>query len=415
MTRHLAALALILTAGAALPAGDWPGWRGPNGDGVSGDKNVPLRWGPGQNVTWKVEVPGVGHSSPVVTGDRVLLTAFLSKDNARVLLCYDRRDGKRLWQKTVLTAQAETRHASNTPASSTPVTDGRSVWTTFLDGDKVVTTCHDLSGKQLWQKGIGGFDSRHGFCGSPALHKGLVIINGDSDGDAFLAGLDARTGEVRWRVARPNKVRSFSAPLFIDVGKRRLMVLAGSKSVAAYDPATGKQVWVVDTQTEKFVATVAHAGGVVLATGTSPKQTLIGIDPRGAGNVTKTHVLWSGGKVAAYVPSPVGVGSSFFVVTDAGVGSLLDATTGKPAWTHRLGSKHIASPLLVNGRVYCLAADGEMFVLKAGEKCEVLARNTIGEDCHATPAVSEGQLFIRGVKHMWCIGARQSSPPGPAR
>lgn len=404
MTRSLLGMALGLAAAGTLAAGDWPGWRGPNGDGVVADPAVPLAWSATENVRWKVPVPGVGHSSPVVSNGRVFLTSYLPDTNDRVLLAFDRADGKLAWQKTVLTAPPEAMHKGNTPASSTPVADGRHVWTTFLDGSRVAVACHDFAGTAVWLKRFDGFDSKHGFCGTPVLFEDLVVVNGDSDGDAFVAGLDKATGGTVWRTPRPNKVRSFSTPLFVDAGGRRQMVLAGSKSVAAFDPRTGRQVWVADSPTDKFVATVAHADGVVFATGTSPAATLVGIRPDGAGNVTKTHVLWTGTKGAAYVPSPLGWGSRFFVVSDGGVASLLDARTGKALWAERLGRQHDPSPLLVNGLVYALANDGTTFVVKPGDEFELVGRNRLGEECHATPAVSDGQVFVRSVRHLWCIG-----------
>jgi outer membrane protein assembly factor BamB len=301
-------------------------------------------------------------------------------------------------------------HKNNTPASSTPASDGLHVWVTFLDGEKIVVACHDFSGKQIWLKTFGGFVSQHGFCGTPVLFEDLVIVNGDSDGDAFLAGLDKMTGETRWRTERPNRTRSFSTPLFLEVSGKTRMVLAGSKSVAMFEPKTGKQVWVADTATEKFVATPAFADGVVCATGTSPANTLVGIKPDGTGNVTKTHVLWSDTRGAAYVPSPLGFGKHFFVLSDAGIATLLEAKTGKVVWSERLGSRlHRSSPLLINDLIFCLADDGQMFVLKAGPEFEVVAKNAIGQECHATPAVSDGQLFIRSATHLWCIGRKAAA------
>ena len=186
------------------------------------------------------------------------------------------------------------------------------------------------------------------------------------------------------------------------------MVLAGSKSVAAFDPRTGKQLWVADSATDKFVATVAFADGVIFATGTSPNETLVGVRPTGAGNVTRTHVLWSGKRGAAYVPSPLGFGKRFFVLSDTGIATLLEAATGKPIWSERLGSRlHHSSPLLVNNLIYCLSDNGTTYVLKSDDEFEVVAKNALGEECHATPAVSDGQLFIRSTTSLWCIGGKR--------
>jgi outer membrane protein assembly factor BamB len=397
--------ALAIALCSTLRAADWPVWRGPKGDGIVTDAAVPRKWSAIENVVWKVPVPGVGHSSPIVSSGRVFLTSFLSDSTDRVLLCFDRESGKLLWQKTVLTSAAEKMHKNNTPASSTPASDGTHVWVTFLDGDKIAVACYDFEGKQVWVKSFDGFASQHGFCGTPVLFENLVIVNGDSDGDAFIAGLDKKTGETKWKAERPNRVRSFSVPLFIEAKGKPQMVLAGSKSIASFEPKTGKQLWVVDSPTDKFVATVAHTRGIVCATGTSPNHTVVGIDPTGSGNVTKTHVKWSDTKGAAYVPSPLGFDNYFFIVSDAGIATLLDARTGKQVWSERLGSRlHHASPLLVNGLIYCLAEDGTTYIIKPGEELDVVEKNALKEECHATPAVSNGQLFIRSTTHLWCIG-----------
>ncbi|WP_439624518.1 outer membrane protein assembly factor BamB family protein [Gemmata sp.] len=407
MTRFILGLSLTFALAPALAAADWPVWRGPKGDGVVTDPGVPTRWSATENVLWKVPVPGVGHSSPVVSNGRVFLTSFDPETNDRLLLCFDRTGGKLLWKQVVLTAAPEKMHKGNTPASATPASDAEHVWAAFVDGDKVTVACYGRDGKRAWLKAFDGFASPHGFCGSPVLHGDLLIVNGDSDGDAFLAALDKRTGEQRWKVERPNRTRSFSVPLFIEVAGKTQMVLAGSKSVAGFDPADGKQLWVADSPTDKFVATVAFGQGLVFATGTSPTSTLVAIDPTGTGNVTRTHAKWSDTRTASYVPSPLAFGDRLFVVSDSGVATLLEARTGKKVWSERLGSRlHHASPLLINGLIHCPADDGTTYVLGAGDEFEVVAKNVLGEGCHATPAVSGGHLFVRTTGHLWCLGAR---------
>jgi outer membrane protein assembly factor BamB len=401
----LSSLTLALAATLAAEGGEWPVWRGPKGDGIVNDTAVPTKWSATENVVWKVAVPGVGHSSPVVSNGRVFLTSFDPSTKERLMLCFDRASGKLLWKKAVLTAAPELMHKNNTPASSTPAADSAHVWAAFLDGTKVAVACYSFAGERVWLKAFDGFDSRHGFCGSSVLFGDLVIVNGDSDGEAFLAALDKKSGETKWKVERPNRVRSFSVPLFIKVNGKPQMVLAGSKSVAGYDPHTGKQLWVVDSATDKFVATVAFDCGLVFATGTSPKTTLAAIDPTGSGNVTKTHVRWLDTKVGAYVPSPLAFDGKLFVLSDAGLATLLDAKTGKHVFSERLGSRlHHASPLLVNGLIYCLADNGTTYVIRPGDDLDVVAMNALGEECHATPAVSNGQLLVRTSAHLWCIG-----------
>lgn len=408
MTRLINASILALSLlTASSTAADWPVWRGPKGDGVVTDKAIPVKWSATENVLWKVPVPGSGQSSPIVSAGRIFLTSFDAGTNDRLLLCFNQDDGKLLWKRTVLTAAPEKMHKQNSPASSTAAADGSSVWVTFLDGDKIAVACYDFAGKQVWLKAFEGFVCSHGFCGTPVLYGDLLIVNGDSDGDAFLAALDKGTGETCWKIERPNRTRSFSVPLFIEVEKQQQMVLAGSKSIAAFEPKTGKQLWVSDSATDKFVATVAFTDGTIFATGTSPKPTLVGIDPTGTGNVTKSHVRWSDTKGGSYVPSPLGIGKHFFVVTDTGIATLYVARTGKVIWSERLGSRlHHASPLLINDLIYCAADDGTTYVLKSGDEFEVVAKNTLGEECHATPAVVDGRLYIRTAAHLWCIGEK---------
>jgi outer membrane protein assembly factor BamB len=387
-----------------LGAADWPAFRGPAGNGTSDDANVPLRWSETDNVCWKVPVPGRGHSSPIIWGDRIFLNTCLTETQERVLHCFDRRDGRLVWQRKVVTAPIEQMHDNNTAASSTPVADGQHVWVTFLDAPKVIVACFDIDGQLAWKRAVGGYEAEHGFASSPVLHGDLLIVNGDSDGDAFLTALDKRTGAERWRVVRPNRTRSFSTPIFIDAAGRRQMVLSGSKSIASYDPASGRQYWVVDSTTDKFVATPAYADGIVFATGTSPNQNVVGIRPDGTGNVTATHVAWNDHRGAAYVPSPVAFDKCVFLVSDTGVANCFEARTGRPVWTERLGSLHRASPLLINNHIYCLANDGVMFVLKASTQFEVVSRNRLDGECHATPAIADGQLFVRTTENLYCIG-----------
>ena len=306
-------------------------------------------------------------------------------------------------------------HKNSTPASATPAADGAHVWVSFLDGDKVAVACYDFAGKLVWLKRPGDFLSHHGFCGTPVLYRDTVVVPGDSDGDgAFVAALDKKTGETKWKTERPNRTRSFSVPLLIEVSGKPQMVLAGSKCVAAFDPDSGKQLWVADSPTDKFVATVAYTEGLVFATGTSPVSTLVALDPTGTGNVTASHTKWSDAKTASYVPSPLARGGRLFVLSDAGVATMLEAKTGRKVWSERLGPRlYHASPLLINDLIYCLAEDGTAHVLKWADEFEVVEKNALAAGCNATPAVSDGRLFVRSTGHLWCIGREAGAKNRP--
>jgi outer membrane protein assembly factor BamB len=421
-------LALVLTT-CAVYAEEWPGWRGPRGDGTSAEKNVPLKFGGndnGENLRWKTEIPGKGHSSPVVWGDRVFVTSCIENEQKRVLYCLDRADGKILWERVVLTSKLERKHPLNSYASSTPATDGKYVYVTFLEtpstpanaAPQMKVYCYDFDGEKVWEQTPGKLTSQHGFCSPPILHKDLVILNGDQDNvpdpknHGYLVALDKKTGDEKWRTERPNQTRSYCAPLLIQSAKNpkvTQLVLSGSKCVAGYDADTGKQLWIIDGPTEQYVASLVYLDNILFLTAGFPTYHLMGISPDGEGDVTKTAVLWHHAKVdpkkASYVPSPIAFDGHFFVVSDAGYLNCLEAKTGRLLWTEKLGRHHSASPVLADGRFYFPDDNGNVWVVKASDKFEVLQKNELGEECYSSPAVSHGQIFIRGLNHLFCFGA----------
>jgi outer membrane protein assembly factor BamB len=412
--KRIAGLALALVVlGSAAQAGEWPSWRGPHGDGTSDETGLPLRWSRGENVAWKTAIPGKGHSSPIVWGDRVFVTSCREDQGQRLLLCLDRRDGRVLWERVVLTAPLEKLHALNSRASSTPATDGRHVWVTFLAGNDVQVACYDFEGQRVWRKSPGQFFSHHGFCSSPTVYKDLVIVNGDQDAEAWIVALDKATGAERWRADRPNRTRSYCPPLVFDAAGRKQLVLSGSKCVASYDPDTGKQLWIIDGPTEQFVASLILHDGLLYLTAGFPTYHLMAIRPDGNGDVTATHVQWhdrTNERGAAYVPSMIAHGPHVYVVSDGGWASCLDARTGKRLWKERLGRHHSASPVSAGGYLYFLDDDGQTWVLRPGEKLDVVIRNRLEEECGASPAVAHGQIFIRTLQHLYCIGTGEKQP-----
>jgi hypothetical protein len=399
----IAALSLALAGLAA--AEDWPGWRGPRGDGTSTETGLPVRWSAaGENVRWKAAVPGTGHSSPVVTGDRIFLTSCREETKGRLLLCYDRRDGKPLWERVVLTAPLEKKHQFNSYASATPATDGAHVWVSFFDKPRAVVACYDVAGNKVWEKSPGEFHSVHGYCSPPILHNDLVILNEDQDDPgAFLVALDKATGDQRWRVERPG-VRSYCPPYIAEAAGRTQMVLSGSNHVTSYDPETGKQLWQIDGPTEQFVASFVLHDGLFFMTGGFPERHVLAIRPDGSGDVTHTHIAWRTRHGAGYVPSPVAWDHHVFLVNDDGVVTCWEAKTGKECWQKRLGRRHHASPVAADGHLYFTDIEGLTHVLKAGPTYELVATNAFGEECSASPAVSGGNLFYRTAHHLWCIG-----------
>ena len=254
-----------------------------------------------------------------------------------------------------------------------------------------------------------GFTAKHGYCSSLLLYKNLVIVNADQDARgadrAYIVALDKATGAERWRIDRPNRVRSYVPPVVFTAAGKDQMVLSGSKCTASYDPRTGKRHWIVDGPTQQFVASMVYTDGMFMITGGFPTLHTLGIRPDGTGNVTKSHVAWHiQGDATSYVPSPIAAGKYFFLVSDGGIASCLQARTGKVMWQERLGRHHSASPVSAGGKLYFLDDDGVTFILDASEKFRLIAKNPLGERCFASPAISRGHIFIRALKTLYCIG-----------
>lgn len=399
-----AALFTGLTA-ATVRGENWPQWRGPRMDGTSTETKIPTTWSPTENIAWKTPLPGVGHASPIVWEDRVFLVTAVTNEQARLLLCLDRKTGALLWQKHVLTSPLEGKNKLNSFASSTPATDGQRVFTAFLDVSNVVITAHDFTGKQVWQARPGVFSSKHGFCSSLIIHGDKVIANADHDGDGYMVALSRADGRQLWRIERPNKTRSYVPPVIFPIGKAPQMVLSGTKCVTSYDPETGKLNWIIDGPTEQFVASMVYSSkaDLLYITGGFPEHHLLAIDPHGQGNVTQTHIKWRTTQGAGYVPSPIVEGDYLLNFNDDGIVHCFKAATGELVWKQNTGKEH-ASLCSANGLVYLLNDNGVTLVVRPGPEFKTVAKNEIGETCFASPAFSQGQIFVRGDRHLFCIG-----------
>src|SRR3954471_8328272 len=272
LSRLALAIATLLPSLSTAFAENWPGWRGPRGDGTSLDTHVPARWDApkGENLVWKAPLAGSGHAQPVIWEDRIFLAACNEPTQERVLQCLDTQTGKTLWQRAVFRAPLETKHALNSFASSTPATDGKLVFVSFLEVDgrtipapnvgtprpitpgQMLIAAYDFDGNQKWLARPGEFISAHGYCASPVLYENLVIVNGDHDGDSYIVALDKQTGKTVWKVPRDHKIRSYVTPLIREIGGRTQLVFSGSKHIISLDPHDGSRHWMVDVPSEQF-------------------------------------------------------------------------------------------------------------------------------------------------------------------
>jgi len=416
-----------------LHAENWPGWRGPRGDGSSLDTNVPVSWdvSTGENVCWQIDVPGKGHSSPIVWDNRVFLTSCLESSKQRVLLCLDRESGSILWTRAVFDGPLETVHSRNSRASGTPATDGESIFVAFMrtDGEKIpapnvgsprditrgemVVAAYDLDGNQKWLAERGDFISAHGFCTCPVIYGDLLIVNGDHDGNSYVAALDKQTGEQRWRLERKHGVRSYVTPIIREIDGRTQMVFSGSQRIISLDPGDGSLHWSIEGPTEQFVASMVYDGRLFYMTCGFPDYFVMGVRPDGSGDVTSSSVAWKSTSARCYVPSPVVLGGYLVVADDRGTANCFDAATGERHWQGRFGKGFSASLVHSGGLVYLIAQDGETTVLRPGVEPDVVARSSVGEYVSASPAISDGRLFIRGEESLFCLSS--APPPTPGR
>jgi outer membrane protein assembly factor BamB len=395
---------LTIFALTGIKAQNWPCWRGPNGDGTSNETNVPVSWDSVTNVKWRVDVPGTGYSSPVVWNDRIFLTSALTDTKEKVLFCFDAGSGKLLWQKTVLKTAFENKHNDNSYASGTPATDGTKIYLSFLDGKDVLVAAYDFTGKQVWSQKPGTFASPHGYSCSPVLFKDMVLINGDSQGDSFVAALSKNDGHVVWKVSHPRPSHSFSTPILRNMAGKMQLIFCGNREIAGYNPDNGTKYWFVSGPSEDFCSSPVYneKSGLILVSSAWPVRNLYAVRPDGKGDVTKTHVAWQTKKGAYYVPSPVCTDDYLFTTMTTGELHCIEIATGKIVWTQPNGAQY-SSSVLVNNLVYMPNDEGTITVLKPGPSFNVVSKNKMGEKMFASPAISKGRIYIRTLSHLFCI------------
>ena len=398
---------LIISSLTNLKAENWPGWRGPNGDGTSSETNLPTQWDSVTNVMWKIPVPGIGHGSPIIWEDRIFIISAIPETQERILLCYNSTDGSLLWKTTVLQAPLETIHNDNSYASGTPVTDGRYIYVSFLDGENIVVAAHDFTGKQIWIQRPGTFTGPHGHSCSPVLYNDKVIINGASKEKAFLAALSKTDGQILWKVDHSNPANSYSAPLIREMDGRMQLIYCGNQQVSSFNPEDGSRYWFVNGPSQEFCATPVYSekAGLLFVSSSWPERHLLAIRPDGQGDVTNTHVAWRSTQGAYYVPSPILSEDYLFTTMTNGNVHCLEAATGNILWKENMG-KQYPSPVLASGLVYMPNDEGVVTVFKPGAVYENVAKNTLGEGLFASPAISNGKIYIRGKKNLYCIGKR---------
>ena len=401
------AVAGLIALAPLAHAANWPGWRGPEGTGVTREKNLPLRWDTNTNVRWRVPLADRGNSTPIVWGQKVFVTQASVKDNRRALLCFDRIDGRLLWGRGVTPEDSEPTHATNPQCSASPMTDGERVVAWFGSGG---LHCYDMEGKELWHRDLGRQRHIWGNGSSPVIHGGMVYLNFGPGEPSFLLAVDKKTGKDVWRVGEPNaddgekkpgqeKARwtgSWSTPVFATVEGREQLLMSWPQRLIAFEPGTGKEVWSCAGLNDVVYTSPIHDKGIVVAMGGYGGKSLA-VRAGGSGEVTESRRLWLHPKTKQRIGSGVIHGGHLYILNEDGLAHSYELESGKLVWDQRLtgagkDNTSWSSMILAGDRLYAVNHSGDTFVLRASPKFELLATNSIGEHTEGSIAASDGEL-----------------------
>jgi outer membrane protein assembly factor BamB len=416
-----AALTVLIVGTAAAAAEDvrlipvagegaqyWSRWRGPSGQGVVGAAAYVDTWSDTVNVKWKVPVPGLGHSSPIVWKDHLFVTTAENGGRRLSMLAFRRSDGTRLWQTPVPTSGVERIYPKNSHASATPTTDGRLVYASFGTHG---LAAFDFTGKLAWQTRIGAIENYHGTAGSPVLYKDRVFLYQDHGGTSstrsFVAAFDAATGKVLWKVDRAASV-GWGTPIVIQAGARDELIVSGQRQVTAYDPASGRELWMVRGNSNEAIPTPVVGDGLVYCSSGRQGPTFA-IQPGGQGDVTESHVKWSTVRGSPFVPSGLLHGGALYLINDMqSVLTSLDAKTGRTIYQARLGQPmsegFSSSPIAVGDKLFFTNDLGETFVVAPGPVFKLLHVNRLNAQVLASPALVDGIWYWRTENELLAIG-----------
>lgn len=410
--RAATAIALGVAAtnllGSSVLAGEnWTRFRGPNGSGVAPDVTFPVEWSE-EAYLWRVDLPGKGHSSPVGWGDKIFVTAGDVTSGAMTLLAIDTASGKTLWKREYA-ASPHSLHAANSYASGTPTVDDERVYVTWTADGVLHAAAVSHAGEEAWQRELGPADYKHGSGNSPILLDDLLIVANDHTGESFIAGLDAATGNERWRRPRQAGTESYATPLVCEAasGEPQIVVCSSAEGIAALAPADGAVLWQLPGVYEaRCVNSPFIAEGLILSgsgEGGNGKQ-LTAVRPA-TSDGGEPEIAYELKKSLPQVPTPLAVGDRLFVWSDRGVVACYSAVDGKPQWTKRIGGNFYGSPVAAGDRIYCIDAEGEAICIAAADKYKLLGRSPLGQASHATPAIHQGKMFLRTESSLACLPA----------
>lgn len=376
--------------GMQVKPADWPWWRGPLRNGAAAaDQTPPIHFSESEGVRWKIQIPGRGHGSPTVVGNKVFLVSADEATGAQLVLCVGREDGKLLWKTVVHASGGMWKNTKASAASCTPACDGERVFVNFPNSDALVTTALDMEGNQLWRTRVSDYQVHQGYGASPTIYQQYVIVSSDNKLGGAIAALQRTTGDVVWRRERPEKP-NYSSPILLRVAGKDQLILTGCDLVVSYDPLTGKTNWETEGATTECVTSTVTDGELIYTSGGYPKNHVSAIRADGS-----TELAWENDS-RLYVPSLVIRNGYLYGVLDEGIAVCWKADNGQEQWKARLGGTFSSSPVLVGDKIFVSSEGGEFFVFSANPKrFERIAKNQLGDQVFATPTIVDSHIFHR--------------------
>jgi outer membrane protein assembly factor BamB len=397
-----------------IEAQEWTRFRGPNGTGISDTTSIPVEWTEADYL-WRIKLPGVGNSSPVIWGDRIFLLSGDPETALRYVVCVDAKTGNMIWRKDY---ESSTHHLNrrNTYASSTPVVDQQQLYIAWAAPEQLTFRALDHDGNQVWKKELGPWNSQHGFGTSPIVYEDLVILfnsqqadrlePGQEPGQSLMMAFDKKTGELRWSTPRTTTRVCYTTPCIYQPadGPAELVGYNTGDGIFSLDPKTGMPNWSISVFRMRTVSSPIFVGDLVFGSNGSGGGGNYLVAVRAGDEPEEVYQIT---RQASYVPTPIAREDLVFVFSDRGMVSCYDVSTGEQVWLERLSSGFSGSPVLIDGRIYCMDEEGDVLVLAAEREFKELARNPLGERSRATPAVSGGRMFLRTDTQLFCIGNGQ--------
>ncbi len=401
--------------GAPANAQEWVRFRGPNGSGVSTATTIPVEWTE-EDLNWKIEIPGIGHGSPVVWENRLYINAESNDGEKRIVLCIDTQSGQQIWERS-FPAVTHKKHRKNSFASSTPAVDERHVYAAWATPERITLVALDHNGALVWDADLGAFKGGHGFAASPIVYQDMVVIGNDQDGESSLIAVDRSDGSIRWNVPRRSKRITYSTPCVYERAGRapELIFTNWQHGITAINPDSGNTNWELSTfdtsRNERAIGSPVVAGDLIIGTCgfVTAQKHAVAVRPGDSGQPDDVEEVFRIERNVPHIPTVIVHNDRLYMWSDKGIVGCYELQTGKSIWQQRVGGNFFGSPVCVNDCLYSISDEGEVVVIAADDRFEVLAKNSLGEPSHSTPAVANGAMFLRTFSHLISVGGLPST------